>query len=86
MSRTIIPAQPGFSAVEPVYDRGAVVQYDLTPIIAWAIEGQGADVCVTPISAAGFEVRTVIYPDGSVETDVGHKFKSLDAWFKEVKA
>lgn len=57
VTRHIIPAQPGYYVLEPVFDMGnrIPVAYARTPVIAW-----GIDVCVSKIRTRnGEEDQTV---------------------------
>lgn len=66
MPHTIIPANPGFTAIFGVYRNGTHVGTRSAPVIAWFIEPVGPRVEIRPIGVDGLFPRDaqVTGPDG----------------------
>ncbi len=70
LKKEIIPAQPGFQLLCPVYNDGLPVTLSRVPIIAWLIQHfKDGTIHVEPITPEADEYSSchaILYPNGTV--------------------
>lgn len=86
----VIPAQPGYFVLEPVWgdDTRAPVEWSQDPVIAWRVESDGPTTnWLIPIGIenSNYENNAVLCPDGQVRA-FDRSWESTEQWFDYMRS
>lgn len=81
----VIPALSGYYVLTPCYDEGggAICKASREPVIAWALDGLGSTIPVTPHEVLnGNDDHAILCPDGEVRS-YDNGWENLADWLDE---
>lgn len=66
LTGAIIPAEKGYTYIEPNLQADGVIYFHTTPIVAWSVNGYGIAEPIMPDDICPGSYNAIMYPDGRV--------------------